>query len=71
MGQMEPLIGNLKTAYQYYDLQAGRVAEDETLTREETMPKYTNYTLNFQGTLDHIFYNSDRLKVTHLLEIPE
>ena len=35
------------------------------------MPKFTNYTENFKGTLDHIFYNKDRLEVTHLLEIPD
>ena len=37
----------------------------------ETFPKFTNYTENFKGTLDHIFYNKDRLEVTHLLETPE
>ena len=35
------------------------------------MPKYTNYTANFQGTLDHLFFNTDRLTVTHLLDIPD
>ena len=47
------------------------MAGDETLTRLETFPEYTNYTVNFKGTLDHIFYNSDALKVKHILEIPE
>lgn len=35
------------------------------------MPKFTNYTQDFHGTLDHILYNSDRLEATLLLEIPE
>ena len=37
----------------------------------ETMPAYTNYTVNFKGTLDHIFYSKDKLEVTHLLGMPD
>lgn len=68
---MDPIIGQIESAYQYYDLQAGRVATDETLTRDETFPKFTHYTSSFHGTLDHLFYNTDRLEVTHLLEVPD
>lgn len=35
------------------------------------MPKFTNYTLGFQGTLDHLFYNNNRLRVVSLLEMPD
>ena len=35
------------------------------------MPRYTNYTSQFQGTLDHIFFSKDCLEVKQLLEIPE
>ena len=35
------------------------------------MPMFTNYTESFKGTLDHIFFNKDRLEVTHLLETPD
>ena len=68
---MDPLIGNIQSAYQMYDIQAGRIATDERLSRDQTMPRFTNYVQNFQGTLDHIFYNTDQLKVTHLLETPD
>ena len=56
-GVLEPLSNNLRSAYQSYDLKAGRIATDETLTRTETMPKFTNYTARFAGTLDHILFN--------------
>ena len=68
---MDPIIGKIESAYQYYDLQAGRIATDETLTRDQTFPKFTHYTSSFHGTLDHLFYNTDRLEVTHLLEVPD
>ena len=35
------------------------------------MPAFTNYTNHFHGTLDHLFYNKDQLKLTHLLEMPD
>ena len=34
------------------------------------MPPYTNYTVNFKGTLDHIFYNEEALTLLQLLDIP-
>ena len=71
MGQLDPLIGNLASAYQNYDLPVGRVPSDQTLSRAETMPKYTNYKVSFQGTLDHIFYNTNQMKVVELLEVPQ
>ena len=35
------------------------------------MPKFTNYTESFNGTLDHLFYNKDLLDVVSLLDIPD
>lgn len=68
---MEPVIGKIKSAYQYYHLDVGRVASDETLNREQTMPVFTNYKTPFYGTLDHIFYNTDCFDVVKLLETPQ
>ena len=34
------------------------------------MPKYTNYTAGFKGTLDHLLYDQNSLQVLQLLEIP-
>ena len=70
-GLLEPLFGNLQSAYQFYDLKAGRIATDETISRAETMPKFTNYTEKFNGTLDHIFFNKNKLDVVQLLDTPE
>ena len=70
-GMMDPLIGNLRTAYQDYELPVNRVAEDQTLTRAETMPKWTHYKKDFNGTLDHLFYNCNALEVGELLETPQ
>jgi len=46
-GSLDPLIGTLASAYQSYDLPVGRVPNDQTLTRTETMPKFTNYKVTF------------------------
>ena len=61
---MDPVIGYLESAYALYDLPNGRIATDETLTRDEMMPKYTKYTATRKETVDHIFYNSDMFEVT-------
>ena len=62
---MDPLLGNLKCAYEYY-----KDSNSPNVTREDKMPLYTNYTFNFKATLDHIFYN-DKAKLLSLLEVPE
>ena len=69
-GRLEPLYGTLKSAYHNYQIPVGRIAFDQTLSREETMPKYTHVKTSFQGTLDHLFYNDDMLEVVELLDIP-
>lgn len=69
--QLMPLYGKMRSAYENYQCPPNKITADERLTRDETFPSYTNYTVNFKGTLDHIFYNQDALKVKHLLEIPE
>ena len=38
--------------------------------RAETNPNYTNYTVSFKGTLDHILYDRHKLEVLELLELP-
>lgn len=69
-GSLDPLLGTLASAYECYDLPVGRVPHDQTLKRDETMPRFTNYKEHFQGTLDHIFYNKDKFEVLELLEVP-
>ena len=61
-----PLIGNLKTAYEFYRLPEGKITN-----RDETMPVFTTFTKHFKATLDHIFYNHELLRLISLLEIPE
>ena len=68
---MEPIIGNIESAYDYYRLRSDDTERNKTLTREQTMPVFTNFTRNFYGTLDHLFYNKDKLEVMSLLETPE
>jgi len=34
-------------------------------------PAFTNYTAGFQACLDYIFYQSDKFKVTKVVELPE
>lgn len=64
-----PLAGNLRTAYEQYNLPTGRISSDQTLTRDETMPIHTHCTGMFEGTLDHLIYNEDELKVVSVLEV--
>ena len=59
MDSLEPIEGVMALAYQNYELPQGREPDDNTLTRTDTMPRFTNYTSYFQGTLDHILYNKD------------
>ena len=62
-----PLLDNLQSAYNAYnDLSHS----DATVTRENLQPKFTNYTVDFKGCLDHILINN-RFKVVELLELPE
>ena len=68
---MEPIIGNIESAYDYYRLRSDDQEKNMVLTRAQTMPDFTNFTRTFHGTLDHIFYNTDRLEVMNLLETPE
>lgn len=36
-----------------------------------TLPKYTNYAINFKGTIDHILYNTDKATPIKILKIDE
>ena len=38
--------------------------------RAESNPPYTNYSVSFKGTLDHILFDKNRLQVLELLEMP-
>jgi len=55
------LRGQIRSAYSYYN--AGTDVESR-------YPEYTNYTVKFKGTLDHLFYNADHVKLLKLLEMP-
>ena len=35
------------------------------------MPVFTNYTANYFGTLDHLLYDSKRIRLMKLLNTPE
>ena len=59
-----PLIGQLQSAYSLYQ------TSDDSLSRADTNPNYTNYTVSFKGTLDHILYEKSHLEVLELLEMP-
>ena len=68
---MEPIAGNLQSAYTFYQLPNGKSEYDKSFSRDETTPPHTNYTVGFKGTLDYIFYNEDVLTLLQLLEIPK
>ena len=72
-GTMDPIIGNMLSAYHHYNnkAQVTRGSEFMRQVREETMPLFTNYTRNFHGTIDHIFYTNKSLELTHLLQMPD
>ena len=66
-----PLTGQLQSAYSLYQLPEGEDAtEGKPLSRTQTNPRYTNYTVSFKGTLDHILYEKNKLEVLELLELP-
>ena len=52
------------------DLRPVPKAKAKGLSRNETEPSFTHYKFSFQGTLDHLIYNSQAMEVTSLLEIP-
>lgn len=67
-GLLEPLVGNLQSAYNQYNT-TSHITE-ELVTRMHMQPLYTNYTVSFKGALDHILHN-EKLRVLELLEMPE
>ena len=71
---MRPLAGNLSSVYSLYNLEAQtgeNGSGDELITRDLANPKYTNYCVDFKGTLDHILYNKSKLEVIEFLEMPD
>jgi len=63
-GSLDPLLGNIQSAYNYYN-DCSKIT-DELVTRAHMQPPYTNYTVSFKGALDHIIHNK-RLRVLELL----
>ena len=73
LGHFKPVLGNtgrLQSAYNFYQLPAGKTAYNESFSRDDTMPPYTNYKKKFKALLDHIFYNEEGLTLLQLLETP-
>ena len=68
---MSPLGGNLRTAYEFYRKPNRKASSTESINRFDTMPPLTTITTVFKGTIDHIFYNKESLKLLELLEVPE
>ena len=48
-------IGSFKNAYQNYNEKVN--IDDKAERHTQSFPKYTNFTKNFTGTLDHIMFN--------------
>ena len=70
---MAPLAGNLESVYSLYNLQEsdGPIDVSEELYRRDiSNPPYTNYCVDFKGTLDHILYNKNTIEVLEFLEMP-
>ena len=61
---MEPLNGSLDSVYSLYNLDEDGVRHKR---RDSANPKYTNYSPDFQGTMDHILYSKNSLEVLELL----
>jgi len=53
----------LANPYEYY----GKASGNSTIS----FPKYTNFTADFKGTIDHIFFTKKNLVATKLLKIPD
>ena len=71
---MRPLAGNLSSVYSLYNLEAQtgeNISGYEPIRRDLANPKYTNYCVDFKGTLDHILYNKSKLEVIEFLEMPD
>ena len=66
-GVLGPVHKKLQSAYNKYN-DPTRIKK-ELVTRDDVQPRYTNYTVSFQGALDHIVHN-DKLEVVSLLELP-
>ena len=67
----EPIGKRLQSAYAFYKKAPKLKPSEMHLKLNHTMPPFTNYTLKFQGTLDHIFFAEAKLKLLELLTIPE
>ena len=60
-GKLSLVDNNLTSAYNKYNAGCN--------SRLESQPAFTNWSVSFKGTMDHIFYN-DKLEVRELLELP-
>eukprot|EP01016_Furgasonia_blochmanni_P042187 TRINITY_DN5572_c0_g1_i10.p2 TRINITY_DN5572_c0_g1~~TRINITY_DN5572_c0_g1_i10.p2 ORF type:complete len:137 (-),score=20.18 TRINITY_DN5572_c0_g1_i10:80-490(-) len=60
---------SLKSAYQDYTAKSTKLEQpNEKIDRH---PPYTNYTPNFKGTIDFIFYADQRFSPIDLKQIPD
>lgn len=69
------MAGNLESVYSLYNLKVEGddgcfKVSPQLRKRDETNPKFTNYSVDFKGTLDHILYNKAKLEVLEFLELP-
>ena len=72
-GSLAPLCGNLESVYSLYNFGAETQGPGESgrrVRRDLANPQYTNYCIDFKGTLDHILYNKTHLEVLELLDMP-
>ena len=72
-GSLAPLCGNLESVYSLYNFDAKALGPGESggrVKRDLANPQYTNYCIDFKGTLDHMIYNKTHLEVLELLEMP-
>ena len=72
------IIASEKKAFEYYS----KISDSfiwtnlyshygKALGRDQDLPKYTNYAKGFKGTIDHIFYRADCVKLVKILKIDE
>ncbi|GMN45328.1 hypothetical protein TIFTF001_014513 [Ficus carica] len=59
----------LASAYASFSLSAGNEKPQQTMDTRAMEPLFTNFTKNFSGTLDYIFYTENSLRVEGLLNL--
>ena len=62
-------LGLLSSAYEEYNEGVEAPCRAEYLYK--SFPKWTNYTETYKQTLDHIWFNLDKIRCDAVLEIPD